>query len=166
MAKWGFWRTAMKETQHLINTARAEVRQEKKWVVDFPGHGKVKAAIERYPTMVYENQTDGCLPCQNRTAKNPWTCCRFNLTGAPPQVWRKQPTPEQTPPPPEAPPSPPGDDHGAESFQIANLPVRYVYKPTLLPRAQFFNCDASIKDSEYDEDLIPDPRTDKGTSTG
>ena len=86
--------------------------------------------------------------------------------GAPPQVRRKQLTPEQTPPPPGTPPAPPGDNHGAQSSQIANLPARYVYIPTILPSAQLFNQDASTKDSEHDEDFIPDLRTHEGTSTG
>jgi len=63
MAKGGISRAAIEETQRLIKKPRAEVREEKKRGVEFPGHNKVKAAIERHPAMVRENQTDGCLPC-------------------------------------------------------------------------------------------------------
>jgi hypothetical protein len=50
---------------------RAKVQEKKTPGVEFSGHNKVKAAIERHPAMVRENQTDSCLPCQNGTAKNP-----------------------------------------------------------------------------------------------
>jgi hypothetical protein len=73
MAKGGISRAAIEETQQLIKKPRAEVREEKKRGVEFPGHNKVKAAIERHPAMFRENHTDGCLPCQNGTAKNPET---------------------------------------------------------------------------------------------
>jgi hypothetical protein len=63
MAKGGISRAAIEETQQLIKKPRAEVREEKKRGVEFPGHNKVKAAIEIHPAMVCENQTDGCLPC-------------------------------------------------------------------------------------------------------
>jgi len=71
MGKGGFSCTAIEETQQLIKKARVEVREEKKRGVLFPWHNKVKAAIERHPAMVCENQMDSCLPCQNGTAKNP-----------------------------------------------------------------------------------------------
>jgi len=76
----------IEETQHLIKKPRAEVREEKKRGVEFSGHRMVKAAIERHPAMVYENQTDGCLPCQNGTAEIPRTRWRRNGVGAPPHV--------------------------------------------------------------------------------
>jgi hypothetical protein len=46
MAKGGFSRAAIEETQQLIQIPRAEVREEKKWGVEFPGHNMVKAVIE------------------------------------------------------------------------------------------------------------------------
>jgi len=73
MAKGGFSRAAIEETQQLIKKPCAEVREGKKRGVRFPGHNKVKVAIERHPAMVRENQKDGCLPCQNGIAKNPET---------------------------------------------------------------------------------------------
>jgi len=86
LAKGGFSRAAIENTQHLIDKPRREVWEEKMRGVEFPGHRMVKAAIERHPAMVYENLTDGCLPCQNGTAKNPRTPWRFTGTDAPPQV--------------------------------------------------------------------------------
>jgi len=87
MAKGGFLRAMIEEMQHLIMEPRAEVREEKKRGVEFPVHNNVKAAIERHPAMVDENQTNSCLPCQNGTAKNPRTRWRRKGTGAPSQVW-------------------------------------------------------------------------------
>jgi len=46
MAKGGFSHAAIEETQHLIKKPHPEVREEKKRGVEFPGHRKVKAAIE------------------------------------------------------------------------------------------------------------------------
>jgi len=69
MAKGGFSRAAIEETQQLIKIPRAEVREEEKLGVEFPGHQKVRAAMERLPAMVYKNHMAGCLPCQNGTAK-------------------------------------------------------------------------------------------------
>src|SRR5882757_1034010 len=70
MAKGGFSRAAVEEAQYLIKKPRAEVREEKKWGVEFPRHNRVKAAIARHPAMLRQNQTPGCLSCQNGTAKN------------------------------------------------------------------------------------------------
>jgi len=69
MAKGGFSCAAIEETQQLIKTPRAKVQEEKKWGVQFPRHNKLNAAIERHPSMFRQNQTDGCLPCHNGTAK-------------------------------------------------------------------------------------------------
>jgi len=70
IAKGGFVRTAMEETQQLFKQPCDEVREEKKWGVEFPQHNKEKAVIERHLAMVYDNHTDGCLPRQNGTAKH------------------------------------------------------------------------------------------------
>jgi len=43
---------AMQETKYLIKKPRAEVQEEKKRSVEFPGHKKVKAAIQRHPAML------------------------------------------------------------------------------------------------------------------
>jgi len=74
MAKERFSRAAIEEAQYLIKKPCAEVKEEKQLGVEFPWHRKVKAAIERHPAMVYENQSDGCRPCQNGTVKNPQKC--------------------------------------------------------------------------------------------
>jgi hypothetical protein len=63
MAKEGISRAAIEETQFLIKKPRAEVQEEKKRDVEFPGHKKVKAAIGRHPDMLRRNHTAGCLPC-------------------------------------------------------------------------------------------------------
>ena len=84
VAKGGFSRSAVEETQFLIKEPRAEVCEEKKRGVEFPGHKHVKAAMERHPAILLENQTDGCVPCQNGTVQNPQTHWRRNGTGAHP----------------------------------------------------------------------------------
>jgi len=52
MAKEGFSCSAIEETKYLIKKPRAEVREEKKRGVEFPGHKKVKAAIQRHLAIV------------------------------------------------------------------------------------------------------------------
>jgi len=48
MAKEGISCAAIEKTKYLIRKPRAEVRKEKKRGVEFPGHKKVKAAIQRH----------------------------------------------------------------------------------------------------------------------
>ena len=107
MAKGGFSRAAREEMHQLIKKPRGEVRKKKKRGVEFPGHNKVKAAIERHTAEVRENQTDGCLPCHNGTATNPQTCSRRKGKGEPPL------RPE--PPWPESPPGPSDDQQSSET---------------------------------------------------
>jgi len=71
IANRGFSRAAIEETQFQIKQPGAEVREEKKRGDEFPGNKNVKAAMERHLAMLWENQMDGCLPCQNGTAQNP-----------------------------------------------------------------------------------------------
>jgi len=71
MAKGGFSRAAIEETQYLMKKPRPKVREEKMRGVEFPGHNKVKAAIERNPAMLRQNHMPGCLPYPNGTANNP-----------------------------------------------------------------------------------------------
>jgi len=73
MAKEEFLRTAMEKMQQLIMKPCAEVLEEKTQGVMFPGQNQVKVAIERHPAMIYKNQLDGCLPCQNGTGNDPQT---------------------------------------------------------------------------------------------
>jgi len=74
MAKGGFTRASIEDVQQLNKKPRAEVQDEMKWGVEFSGHNKVKAAIERHLAMIHENQTDGFLPWYNGTRKNPQSC--------------------------------------------------------------------------------------------
>jgi len=76
MAQGGILHATKEETQFLIKKPQAEVREEKKWGVGFPGDRNVKPAMDRHPAMLWENQTDGCLPCPNGTVQNPQTCWR------------------------------------------------------------------------------------------
>jgi len=94
MAKEGFSRTAIAETNYLIKKLRAEVREEKKRGVESPGHKQVKAAIQRHPAMLRHNQMSGFFSCQNGTAKNPQTRWRRKETGEPPPTRRRVRTPD------------------------------------------------------------------------
>jgi len=159
MAKEGFSRAAIEETKYLIKKPHAEVWEEKKRGVEFPGHEKVKAAIQRQPAMLCQNQTSGCLPCQNGTAKNPQTRWTRKGTGAPPPAQRRERIPEPTPPPPGTPPAPTGNTSGAQTAEIITLPAGYTYSHTALPWAEYFNDD---EDTEHDTDFDPDMLTDEG----
>jgi hypothetical protein len=110
MAKECFSRAAIEETKYLIKKPRAEVQEEKKRGVQFPGYKKVKAARQRHPAMLCQNQMSGCLPCPIGTAKNPQTCWRRKATGALPPARRRVRAPEPTPPPPGTPPAPTGNN--------------------------------------------------------
>ena len=99
----------------LIKILRAKVRAEKnKQGVAFPAHKMVKAAIERHPAKVHENQTDGWLPWQNVAAKNPQTHWRRHGTGAL--------QPEPVPPPPATPPAAHCEKEGVQSPEIKGVP--------------------------------------------
>jgi hypothetical protein len=109
MPTGGFSCTAVEETHYLNKKPCAEVQEEKKQGVQFPGHNKVKAAIARHLAMIRQNQMAGCLPCQNGTAKNLQTRWRHKGTGAPPPNRRRQQNPEPSPEPtPEPTPLLPG----------------------------------------------------------
>jgi len=60
IANGGFLCTAIEETQYVIKKPRTQVREEKKRGVEFPGHTKVKSAMEGHPAMIHQNHTDGC----------------------------------------------------------------------------------------------------------
>jgi hypothetical protein len=108
MAKGGFSRATIEETQYQITKPRTKVWEEQKREVEFPGHNNVKSAMERHPAMLCENQTDGCLPCQNGTARNPQTRWRCKGVGAPQPDGLRLPTPELTRHALGTPPVPPG----------------------------------------------------------
>jgi len=166
MAKGGFCRAAIDETQFLIKTPRSEVREEKTRGFEFPGGINVKAAMERIPAMLQENQMDSCLPCQIGTAQNPQTRWRRIGRGAPQPEQLRQLTPEPTPHPPETPPVPPGNNEAAHISEIEGVPPRYMFIHSPLPSAQFSNLDTNAKDRKRDKDFNPDLLTDEGTSTG
>jgi hypothetical protein len=59
MAKEGFSCAAIEETKYLIKKPHTEVRKEKMQGVEFPAHKLVKAAIQRHPAMLRQNETSG-----------------------------------------------------------------------------------------------------------
>jgi len=158
MAKEGFSRAAIKETQYLNQKQRAEVREEKKRGVEFPAHNKVKAAIQRHPAMLRQNQKSGCLPCQNGTAKNPQTRWKRKGTGTPPPNRRRERTPELTPPLPGTPSAPKANTSEVQTSQSVNLPAGYTYSHTAPPCAEFFD----DEETEHDTDFDPNMLTDEG----
>jgi hypothetical protein len=174
VANGGLSRTAVEETQYLIKKPCAKVRKGKKRRVEFPGHNKVKAAIARHPAMLRQNQTPGCLPCQNGTAQNPQTRSKPKGTGAPPPNRRRQQNPEPTPEPTAKPTAPlpgtplasTGNSSCDQCLEIINLPAGYTYSHNSLPYAESFTLNASAQDSEHDTDFNPDMLPDAGTSTG
>jgi len=159
MAKEGFSRAAIEEKNYFMKKPRAEVQEEKKRGVEFPGHKKVKAAIERHPAMLRQNQTSGCLRCQNRTAKNPQTRWTRKGTGAPPPARCRERIPEPTPPPPGTPPAPTSNTSRAQPAEIIILLAGYTYSDTALPCAEYFEDD---EDTEHDTNFDPDMLTDEG----
>ena len=156
MAKEGFSRAAMEETKYLSKKPRAEVREEKKRGVEFPGHKKVLAAIQRHPAMHRHNQTSGCLPCQNGNTNNPQTRWRRKGTGPPPPDRCRERTPEPTPPLPCTPPAPTGNTSGVQLYQIVNLPAGYTYSDTALPCAESFHDEETEHDTDFDPDILTD----------
>jgi len=52
MAKESFASAATEETRYFINKSHAKVREEKNRGVEFPGHRKVKAAIQSHTAML------------------------------------------------------------------------------------------------------------------
>ena len=115
--------------------------------------------------MLCRNQTSGCLPRQNGTAKNPQTRWRRKGTGAPPPARRRVRTPEPTPHPPGTPPAPTaptGNTSGAQHSEIVNLPAGYTYSHPALPCEEIFDDD---EDTQHDTDFHPDMLTDEGRYT-
>jgi len=135
MAKEGFSLAAIEQTKYLIKKLRAEVREEKKRGVEFPGHNKVKAAIQRHLAMLGQNQTSGCLHCQNGTTKNSQTRWRLKGTGAPPPVRRRVRTPKPTPHPPGTPPAHPPQP---ATLRELNLPKSCICRPDICLCIQLF----------------------------
>jgi len=159
MSKEGFSRAAIEETKYLLKKPCAEVREEKKRGVEFPGHKKVKTAIHRHPAMLRQNRTSGGLLCQNGTAKYPQTHWTRKGTGEPPPARHREPIQEPTPPPPGTPPAPTGNTPGARPAEIISLPAGYTYSHKALPWAEYFEDD---EDTEQDIDSDPDMVNDEG----
>jgi hypothetical protein len=170
MAKCRFSRAVVEETQYLIKKPRVKVQQVKKRGVELPGHNKVKAAIARHTAMLRQNQTPGCLPCQNSTAKNPQTCWRRKGTGAPPPNRRRQqnpePTPEPTPHLPVTPLASTGKTATDQHLKIINFQAGHTYSHTSVPCAESFTLNASAQESEHNKDFDPNMLPDEGISTG
>jgi len=135
MGKGGFSHTTIEETQFLPKNPQAEVREEMKHVVEFPGHQNVNPAMEWHTAMLREYHTDGCLPCHNGIAQNPQTGWRCNGTGAPPREWLRLPTPDLIPHPPDTLLDPPSNNVVADLSEIEGVPPGYVYIHTPLPSA-------------------------------
>jgi len=155
MPKAGFSCATIEETQYLIKKPRAEVREEKKWGVEFPGHKKVKAAMERQPAMIRQNYTDGCFPCHNGTPRDRQGCWRRKGTGAAPPVRRWHLTPDPTPSSPGIQPAPSGPINGTRRWRTDNLRDANADSHVPLPRTQPVNLDALAEDSILDEEFDP-----------
>jgi hypothetical protein len=162
MAKEGFSRAAIEETKYFIKKPRAEVRGEMKWGLEFPAPTEVQAAIQRHPAMLLQNQTSGCLPCQNGTAKNPQTRWRYKATGAPPPARCRKWISEPTAPAASTPPAPTGNTSGTQPAEIVNFPAGYWYSDIALPCVESFEDDEATK---YATEFDPDMRTDEGWYT-
>ena len=166
IANGGFSQAAIKETEYLIKNPCAKVQDHKKQGVEFPGHHKVKAAIQRHPAMLRRNHTPGCLPCPNGTAKYSQTNSRRKGTGAaPPNRYRHQ-TAEPMPPRPKTSPASTSNSSKAQRLEIVNLPAEYVYSHTSLACAEFFTLNTSTQDCDHDTDFDPAMLPDEETSTG
>jgi len=158
LAKEGFSRAAIEEMEYLVKELHAEVREEKKRGVEFPGHKKMMAAKQRHSAMLRQNQSSGCLACQNGTEKHPQRRWRRKGTGAPPPNRHGEPTPDPTTSLPGTPPAPTGNTSSVQPSQIVNLLAGYTYSHTALPREEFFD----DEDTEHDTDFDPDMLTDEG----
>jgi len=126
----------------------------------------VKAAAERHPAKLRQNQKPGCLACHNSTTNNLQIHWRNKGTGAPPPNRHRKQTPEHTPSLLGTPPTSTGNTSGAQLFEIFNLTARYAYSHTSHPCAESFALNISAQDSENDTDYDPDMLPDDGTSTG
>jgi len=158
MATGGCLCAVIEETQCLIDEPLAEVREDKTWGVEFSGNAQVKAAMERHPAMVHENQMDGSLPRKDSTAENPQARWMRKWMGAHPS--------HPAPHPPGMPLAPPAENGRAPNSEINTVPPGYVYIHTPFPNAQLYNLDAYANDCKRNTHFIPDLLTDEGISTG
>jgi len=159
MAKEGLSRATIEETKCIIQKPHTKVCEEETRGVEFPGYNKMRAAIQRNPAMLRNNQTSGCLPCQNRNAKNLLMRWRRQGTCAPPPTRRTVQTPQLTLPLSGTPPTPTGNTFRTQPSEIINLPPRYKYSPTALSRAEFLDDD---ENTQHHTNVDPDMLTDEG----
>ena len=134
----------------------ANVREEKKRGVEFPRHKRMKAAIQRHPAMLRQNQTSGCLPFQHGTPKNPLTRWRRKGSGAPPPDRRRVRTPEPTPPLTGRQPASTSDTAGVQPSQIVIIPAGYTHSDTALPCAECCDDEDTMHDTDFDPDMLTD----------
>jgi hypothetical protein len=117
-------------------------------------HNQVKGGTERQPAIVYNNQTEGGLPCRSGIAKLRQTRWRPKRTSAP--------RPERAAPPPGLPypprmlPARPGDSDAFGCYKLDGEPFWCVYVHSVLPKTQIFNYNTYAKDSKRNTDFIPD----------
>jgi len=105
-------------------------------------------------TIIKENQMDGCLRCQNGTAKDPQARWRNKRMDAPP--------PRQAPLGGGTPPAPPHESGRTQSSETEGVQPGYVYIHTPLPCTDIVYLDPYVKDRMCDTDFIPDLLTDEG----
>jgi hypothetical protein len=134
MAKEGYLRAAIEETQQLVQKPRAELWEEKKRRFQLPRYKMVKAAIDRYSAISHKNLTASCLPRQPGTARNLQTCWRCKGAGSPPPGLVAPPL--CTPPPLITQPTPPGNTDRIKRYEIEGMPSRCVYIHSPLPNTQ------------------------------
>jgi hypothetical protein len=154
MAKGGFLRDVIEETQYLIDKPRAEVREVKKRGVEFPGHEKVKAAMERHPAMIPQNQSDGCLPCQNGTARNPQTIPAQHTFSTRNAIAARNATCATR------------FHSGRRNITIRQFARRKYGFPCFSAKTQGVNHDALATDSLNDDDFDPELLSDERASWG
>jgi len=158
MPQGGFSLVPIKEMQQLIRNPQAAVQEHNMRGVQFPGHKKKNAAIQRHLAMIRENQMDFSLLCYNGTAKTPLLCWRPKGSGTPPL--------QLVPPLPGTPPALSNHSESSERTEIVGVPHGNVYTHTPLPKTQCLRYDANAKNSKLANNLIPDLLTDQEPSTG
>ena len=129
--------TAIDITQCLANKPHTKFREVQNWSVEFAGNQRLKAAMERHPAMLHQNNMNRFLPRQQVTAKNHQSYWRCNSAGACLSNQHRLPAPEPLRFLHGMPTSPP-----AQSSQINNLQHGYNDLPVPLPGAPCFNLDA------------------------
>jgi hypothetical protein len=162
MTKEGFSRAAIEKTKYHMKKPPTEVREEMKRGVEFPGHKKMKAAIQRHPAMLRQTKCPPSFLTQMPSQRN-----RSNVGDAKEQVHLHLPDAvcgfkEPTPPAPGTAPDPPGDTLRAQPSAIINFPAVYTYSHTALPSVEFFGDD---EDTEHDTDFDPDMLTNDSEYT-